>query len=92
MYQPTATTAALDMAGIISTSHERSLAYGLCPERNLEIGPIASGDLSVLIEQNKMLHTHALPAMETLYQQIINTHNMVPVSYTHLTLPTIYSV
>ena len=77
MYQPTATTAAPDMAGMISTSHERSLAFGLCPESKLELGAIAPGDLSLLIEQNRMLHTHALPAMETLYQQIINTHNMV---------------
>ena len=77
MYQPTATSAAPDMAGIISTSHERSLAFGLCPESKLELAALPGNELSLLIEQNKMLHTHALPAMETLYQQIINTHNMV---------------
>jgi transcriptional regulator of acetoin/glycerol metabolism len=77
MYQPTATSASPEMAGLIATSHERSLAFGLCPERNPDLGPIARNDLALLIEQNRMLHTHALPAMETLYQQIINTHNMV---------------
>ncbi|WP_228894952.1 sigma-54-dependent Fis family transcriptional regulator [Pseudoduganella aquatica] len=77
MYQPTATSAAPEMAGIITTSHERSLAYGLCPESRQDFGTIARNDLALLIEKNKMLHTHALPAMETLYQQIINTHNMV---------------
>jgi transcriptional regulator of acetoin/glycerol metabolism len=77
MYQPTATTAAPDMAGLITTSHERSLAFGLCPESKQDFGMMARNDLTLLIEQNKMLHTHALPAMETLYQQIINTHNMV---------------
>ncbi|SFV17689.1 sigma-54-dependent Fis family transcriptional regulator [Pseudoduganella namucuonensis] len=77
MYQPTATNAAQDMAGIITTSHERSLAYGLCPESHPDFDPVGRGELSLLIEQNKMLHAHALPAMETLYQQIINTHNMV---------------
>jgi transcriptional regulator of acetoin/glycerol metabolism len=30
-----------------------------------------------------MLHTHAVPAMETLYQQIVNTHNMVVLTDAH---------
>jgi transcriptional regulator of acetoin/glycerol metabolism len=33
--------------------------------------------LSSLVEQNHILYSHAIPAMETLYQQIANTHNMV---------------
>ncbi len=39
--------------------------------------PLARSDISLLLEQNHLLHAHAVPAMETLYQQIINTHNMV---------------
>ncbi|WP_229463810.1 sigma-54-dependent Fis family transcriptional regulator [Massilia sp. 9I] len=39
--------------------------------------PLARSEMSSLLEQNHLLHAHALPAMETLYQQIINTHNMV---------------
>nr|WP_229218349.1 sigma-54-dependent Fis family transcriptional regulator [Rugamonas apoptosis] len=62
---------------IIETSHQRSLSYGLNPERKPDFNPLARGDLNALIEQNRLLHAHALPAMETLYQQIINTHNMV---------------
>jgi hypothetical protein len=38
---------------------------------------IGRADLALLIEQNRVLHTYALPVMETLYEQIVNTHNMV---------------
>lgn len=62
---------------IIETSHQRSLSYGLNPEGKPDFNPLARGDLNALIEQNRLLHAHALPAMETLYQQIVNTHNMV---------------
>ncbi len=65
------------MALVIETSRQRSLDYGLRPESPADFSPIARNDLSLLIEQNRLLHTHAVPAMETLYQQIVNTHNMV---------------
>ncbi len=83
MYTQPARTTAPEMGGIITTSHERSLAYGLCPDSCADYGPIARNELSLLIEQNRMLHAHALPAMETLYQQIINTHNMVILTDAH---------
>jgi transcriptional regulator of acetoin/glycerol metabolism len=62
---------------IIASSHQRSQSYGLQPGAQPDFSPLARGDLSLLIEQNRLLHTHAVPAMETLYQQIANTHNMV---------------
>nr|WP_082988624.1 sigma-54-dependent Fis family transcriptional regulator [Janthinobacterium psychrotolerans] len=62
---------------IIETSRRRSVDYGLRPESVADFSPLAHSDLSVLIEQNRLLHAHAVPAMETLYQQIVNTHNMV---------------
>jgi transcriptional regulator of acetoin/glycerol metabolism len=66
-----------NMPIIIETSHQRSQDYGLRPESPPEYTPLARNDLSLLIEQNRLLHAHAIPAMETLYQQIVNTHNMV---------------
>ncbi len=66
-----------NMPVIIESSHQRSQSYGLCPGARPDFSPVARKDLSLLIEQNRLLHTHAVPAMETLYQQIVNTHNMV---------------
>jgi transcriptional regulator of acetoin/glycerol metabolism len=62
---------------VIETSHLRSAGYGLCPGARPDFMPLARSEMSVLLEQNHLLHAHAVPAMETLYQQIINTHNMV---------------
>jgi sigma-54 dependent transcriptional regulator, acetoin dehydrogenase operon transcriptional activator AcoR len=62
---------------IIETAHLRSRNYGLDPCSDVDYGPVDRGTLSGIIEQNRLLHTHAVPAMETLYQQIVNTHNMV---------------
>ncbi len=66
-----------NMPAIIETSHQRSQAYGLCPGVTPDFSPLPRSDLAALIEQNRLLHAHAVPAMETLYQQIVNTHNMV---------------
>jgi sigma-54 dependent transcriptional regulator, acetoin dehydrogenase operon transcriptional activator AcoR len=61
----------------IEHSHQRSAAYGLAENDTPDYSAIGRNDLSLAIEQNRILHTHALPVMETLYEQIINTHNMV---------------
>ncbi|WP_092351737.1 sigma-54-dependent Fis family transcriptional regulator [Collimonas sp. OK242] len=62
---------------MIEESRQRSIAYGLSETEKPDFSPIARTDLSLLLEQNRILHAHALPVMETLYEQIINTHNMV---------------
>src|ERR1019366_7860154 len=62
---------------MIEESHQRSAAYGLTEDMEPEFSLMGRTDLSLLIEQNRLLHTHAVPAMETLYEQIINTHSMV---------------
>ncbi len=62
---------------VIEKSHQRCRAYGLATQDKPDIAPFGAAALSVLLEQNHALYTHALPVMETLYEQIINTHNMV---------------
>ena len=66
-----------DMAAMIATSHRRSEEYGLHPDSRPDFNPVAGADLASLVERNRLLYSHALPAMETLYQQIANTHHMV---------------
>jgi transcriptional regulator of acetoin/glycerol metabolism len=62
---------------MIEDSHQRSIAYGLSVNAAPNFSPLARPAMAELLEQNRMLHSHALPVMETLYEQIINTHNMV---------------
>ena len=62
---------------MIEQAHERSAAYGLPRTATPDYGPLGKTDLKTLLEQNRVLHQHALPVMENLYEQIINTHNMV---------------
>ena len=66
-----------EATAVIEISHQRSAGYGLCPGARPDFNPLARNDLSFLLEKNAQLHTHAVPAMETLYQQIMNTHNMI---------------
>jgi len=71
------TVPAFDVKTMIEKSHQRSVAYGLSQLAPPDFSPIGRSDFSLLLDQNRSLHTHALPVMETLFEQIINTHNMV---------------
>lgn len=66
-----------DITAVIDTSHRRSAQYGLHPDTRPDFSPLKRADLSTLLEGNRLLYNHALPVMETLYQQIANTHHMV---------------
>jgi transcriptional regulator of acetoin/glycerol metabolism len=72
-----------DLASMIAISHRRSEQFGLSPESRPDFNPVSGTDLSYLVEQNRLLYSHAVPAMETLYQQIANTHNMVLLTDAH---------
>ncbi len=77
-HEPAASTLSVfDSQIIIEASHQRSMDYGLRKEIKPEFSPLQRSDLSLLIEKNQRLHAHAVPVMETLYEQIFNTHNMV---------------
>ena len=62
---------------MIEQAHQRSAGYGIPRTADPDLSPLGKGDLALVLEQNRILHTHAAPVMETLYEQIINTHNMV---------------
>lgn len=62
---------------MLDESRHRCASYGLSETARPDFSPVGRNDLSLLVEQNRGLHAHALPVMETLYDQIINTHNMV---------------
>ena len=62
---------------MIQESHQRSIAYGLTRSADPDFSPLGKGDVAQLLEQNRVLYNHAAPVMETLYEQIINTHNML---------------
>jgi len=61
----------------IQESHQRSAGYGLNDSWKPDLSLAAHPDLKQAIEQNRTLHAYAMPVMEALYEQIINTHNMV---------------
>ena len=60
----------------IQASHLRSLEYGLGVTDSPDFSR-SRANLNGALEVNRNLVSHATPVMETLYQQIVNTHNMV---------------
>ncbi|HEX4855548.1 MAG TPA: sigma 54-interacting transcriptional regulator, partial [Limnobacter sp.] len=58
-------------------AHQRSTAAGLDTSAKVDIAPPPSSALKELIEKNNRLKSCALPFMETLYEQVVNTHSMV---------------
>ncbi len=62
---------------MIEQAHQRSASYGVPRSAAPDFAPLGKSDLVLMLEQNRVLHSHAAPVMETLYEQIINTHNMV---------------
>ncbi|WP_344762313.1 sigma-54-dependent Fis family transcriptional regulator [Actimicrobium antarcticum] len=68
---------------MIEQAHERSAGYGIPKSATPDYNPLGRADLTLVLEQNRMLHSHAAPVMETLYEQIINTHNMVILTDVH---------
>ncbi|GMG94277.1 sigma-54-dependent Fis family transcriptional regulator [Cupriavidus metallidurans] len=66
-----------DQPGLIAQAHERSKSYGLRPHESPEFFPARPSELKTQIERSQSLFTHALPVMETLHNQIVNTQSMV---------------
>ncbi len=62
---------------LLQESHQRSAAFGLDAHAAPDFTALSHKELSMAIEQNRSLHAYALPVMETLYEQICDTHSMV---------------
>lgn len=64
-------------AAIISSSQDRSRRFGLTYQQAPEYDRQSASSLAALLEENQFLYQHAAPVMETLHEQIANTHSMV---------------
>ncbi len=62
---------------LIEEAHHRSTGYGLDSGLRPEHVPLQPGEFSLARDENHLLYQHASPVMETLYEQIANTHSMV---------------
>ncbi len=61
----------------IQASHGRSHSFGLDAAGKPEFSPLQMRDIEFARDENRLLYQHASPVMETLYEQIANTHSMV---------------
>ncbi len=61
----------------IEQSHERCVALGVSRIDAPDLSPLGRPDMVVVRDRNRRLHEHAAPVMEMLYEQIVNTENMV---------------
>jgi transcriptional regulator of acetoin/glycerol metabolism len=61
----------------IMQSRERSKTFGLSASMQPDYGVLSATELALKLDHNRELCSHAFPVMETLYEQIINTHSMV---------------
>jgi sigma-54 dependent transcriptional regulator, acetoin dehydrogenase operon transcriptional activator AcoR len=61
----------------VASWHARARQLGLRESLQPDFSAVSRIELARLAEQNRTLYTHAVPVMETLHQQILNTHSMV---------------
>ncbi|MGN6316465.1 sigma-54-dependent Fis family transcriptional regulator [Trinickia sp.] len=61
----------------IQKAHERSEGYGLLTGARPDYDILPTSELALKVEQNRILCAHAMPVMETLRDQIVNTESMV---------------
>lgn len=67
----------VDRAKVVSLWHARARRLGLSERVQPDFSALDRRALGELAEQHRSLYTHALPVMELLHQQILNTHSMV---------------
>jgi transcriptional regulator of acetoin/glycerol metabolism len=77
------TPARLGRPDVIAQAHARSLEIGLRASEMPDFQPLRRPALRELVERNQSLYTHALPVMETLHAQIVDTQSMVLLTDNH---------
>jgi sigma-54 dependent transcriptional regulator, acetoin dehydrogenase operon transcriptional activator AcoR len=75
--RPKSRAAVLKRPAVVASWHERARQLGLHEGWQPDFAAISRTELTRLAEQNRSLYLHALPVMETLHEQILNTHSMV---------------
>ena len=75
--QPVAAGESSWLTPSIQKAHERSTGYGLTTCTRPDYDVLPSSELSLRVEQSRILCAHAMPVMETLREQIVNTESMV---------------
>ncbi|WP_144109080.1 sigma-54-dependent Fis family transcriptional regulator [Paraburkholderia sp. BCC1886] len=68
---------------VIAQAHARSLELGLRASETPDFHPLRRPALQELVERNQSLYLHALPVMETLHAQIVDTQSMVLLTDNH---------
>lgn len=66
-----------DDTDVIAKAHQRSQEHGVRVQDLPDFVTPGQGELLDMREQARVLFQHAAPVMETLYEQIANTHSMV---------------
>ncbi|WP_027211954.1 sigma-54-dependent Fis family transcriptional regulator [Burkholderia sp. WSM2232] len=72
-----ATPSRIGRPDVIAQAHARSLELGLRASEMPDFHPLRQPALRELVDRNQSLFTHALPVMETLHAQIVDTQSMV---------------
>ena len=62
---------------VVASWHERARQLGLSEQFQPDFGSVTQAELTRLADQHRSLYTHAVPVMEMLHEQILNTHSMV---------------
>ncbi|MDR3428517.1 MULTISPECIES: sigma-54-dependent Fis family transcriptional regulator [Silvimonas] len=61
----------------LQSAHERSRRYGLSERTRPDYAILSPAALAEQVGQHRQFYQHAVPLVETLYQQIANTHSMI---------------
>ncbi|MFM0741044.1 sigma-54-dependent Fis family transcriptional regulator [Paraburkholderia xenovorans] len=77
MVHRSASAADIGRPDVLAQAHARSLEVGLRQSETPDFQPLPRSALRELVDRNQSLYRHALPVMESLHAQIVDTQSMV---------------